>query len=115
MHIRSEDTVEVIAGADKGVRARVVRVLPKRDKVLVEGVNKVYKHLRRSQKNPQGGRLSREMPIAVSNVKLVCPNCSQASRTGMKLGADGKKELVCKNCQKTVRVISPARTAAKKK
>lgn len=114
MHIRSEDTVVVIAGADKGARARVLRVLPKRNKVVVEGVNKVYKHLRRSQKNPQGGRLSREMPIAVSNVKLVCPNCNQPGRTGMKLSADGKKELVCKKCGKAVRVVKAAQVAGKK-
>ena len=73
MHIRKDDQVEVIAGDDKGTStdrkiAKVLRVLPERNKIVVEGVNRVYKHLRPSQKNPQGGRLSKEMPIDVSNV-----------------------------------------------
>ena len=58
MHIRSNDQVEVIAGADKGTRAKVLRVLASREKVVVEGVGRVQKHMRRSQQNPRGGRLS---------------------------------------------------------
>ena len=115
MHIRSEDTVEVITGADKGVRAKVQRVIPKHNKVVVEGVNKVYKHLRRSQKNPQGGRLSKEMPIAMSNVLLVCPRCGKAARTGAKVNADGSKARFCKKCKADIGLISPVqKTAATK-
>ncbi len=76
MYIRKDDQVEVITGDDKGEStdrkiAKVLRVIPSRNKIVVEGVNRVYKHLRPSQKNPQGGRLSKEMPIDVSNVKLL--------------------------------------------
>ncbi len=76
MYIRKDDQVEVIAGDDKGTPAdrkiaKVLRVFPERNKIVVEGVNRVYKHLRPSQKNPQGGRLSKEMPIDVSNVLLL--------------------------------------------
>ena len=65
MHIRVEDIVEVIAGEDR-VRGKVLRVLRSEGKVIVEGVNRVYRHIRRSQKNLQGGRLSKEMPISIS-------------------------------------------------
>ena len=85
MYIRKDDQVEVIAGDDKGDPedrkiAKVLRVLPARNKIVVEGVNRVYKHLRPSQKNPQGGRLSKEMPIDVSNVLLFCPKCNRGVR-----------------------------------
>ena len=85
MHIRKDDQVEVITGDDKGTPterriAKVLRVLPERNKIVVEGVNRVYKHMKPSQKNPQGGRLSKEMPIAVSNVMLFCPKCNRGVR-----------------------------------
>ena len=115
MHIRVNDTVEVISGGDKGVRAKVTRMLPSQRKVVVEGVNRVYKHLRRSQKNPQGGRLSKEMPISISNVLLVCPKCGKATRTGAKIHADGSKDRVCKKCKAEIGSIKPAKKAASKR
>ena len=115
MHIRLNDTVEVIAGADKGVRAKVTRMIPTLDKLVVEGVNRVYKHLRRSQKNPQGGRLSKEMPISVSNVLLVCPKCGKATRTGSKVQADGSKDRTCKKCKAEIGTLKPAKKVAAKK
>jgi len=113
MHIRSDDTVEVITGNDRGTRAKVLRVIPKRRKVIVEGVNRVYKHMRRSQRNPQGGRLSKEMPLDWSNVLLVCPQCGQATRTEARDTADGGKERVCKSCQTGIGTIAAPRTAKK--
>ena len=81
MNIRKDDQVEVITGDDKGSAAarrvaKVLRVLPEKNKIVVEGVNRVYKHLKPSTKNQQGGRLSKEMPIDVSNVLLFCPSCN---------------------------------------
>ena len=70
MLIRVKDTVEVIAGDDRKARGKVLRVNRATGRVVVEGVNRVFKHVRRSQRNPQGGRLSREMPIALSKVAL---------------------------------------------
>ena len=70
--------MEVIAGDDKGERGKVLKVDRQVGKLIVEGVNRVYKHVRRSQRNPQGGRLSKEMPVQISNVLLVCPKCSKA-------------------------------------
>jgi large subunit ribosomal protein L24 len=111
MHIRSNDQVEVIAGADKGTRAKVLRVLKSRDKVVVEGVARVQKHMRRSQQNPRGGRLSKEMPIAISNIMLVCPACGRRTRTGVRTLDDGSKQRYCKRkeCGKNVGALSPAK------
>src|SRR3989454_8021708 len=109
MHIRSDDTVEVITGNDQGTRAKVLRVIPKRHKLIVEGVNRVYKHVRRSQKNPQGGRLSKEMPVQVSNVLLMCTRCGKGVRTGARLAKDGSKERFCKKCGTALGAIAPAK------
>ncbi len=111
MHIKSGDTVELISGVDRGTRAKVLRVLGSREKLIVEGVARVYKHMRRSQQNPRGGRLSKEMPIHGSKVMLVCPACGQRTRTGAKLHADGSKHRFCKRkaCGKEIGVINPGR------
>ena len=112
MHIRVNDTVEIIAGNDRGTpdnptRAKVLRVDGKAGKVVVEGVNRVYKHVRRSQRNPQGGRLHMEMPIDVSNVLLVCESCDKATRTGARFLPDGSKERFCKKCGAGLGQIAP--------
>ena len=92
MLIKTGDTVEVIAGADKGKQSRVIEVLRADGKALVEGVAKVYKHVRRSQKHPQGGRLSKEAPIQLSNLAYFCRACSKATRLGSRFKDDGSTE-----------------------
>lgn len=111
MHIRVDDIVKVISGEDKGAEGKVLRVVRETNKLVVEGVNRVYRHVRRSQKNPQGGRLSKEMPIAVSNVKLICTRCGKPSRTGVRFTKDGVKECFCKTCDATIRPLAPPRAA----
>ena len=115
MHIRANDIVEVIAGDDGGERGKVLKVDRQAGKLIVEGVNRVYKHVRRSQRNPQGGRLSKEMPVQISNVLLVCPKCSKAARTGARLQADGSKERYCKKCGAGIGELAPARASQTKK
>lgn len=110
MRIKVGDTVHVIAGDEKGQNGKVLRVLTGKDKIVVEGVNKVFKHVRRSQKNPQGGRLSMEMPIHVSNVKLVCPSTGKPSRIGMRALADGAKERFCKASGASAGLVTPSQT-----
>jgi large subunit ribosomal protein L24 len=112
MRIRVGDTVEIIAGNDTGQRGKVLKVDHKHGKLVVEGMNRAFKHLRRSQKNPQGGRLSKEMPLQVSNVMLVCTACSQASRVGNRVGKDGSKERFCKKCNATISRVAPPRKKA---
>ena len=111
MLIKVEDTVEVIAGDDRGVRGRVLSVDHRAGKLVVEGVNQVYKHVRRSQRNPQGGRLSKEMPLQVSNVLIVCEKCGVTSRLGARYLKDGSKERFCKKCGAGLGQISPAKAA----
>ena len=94
MLIRSGDLVEVKTGNARGTRAKVLSVRRADGKIVVEGVNRVYRHMRRSQKNPQGGRLSKEMP----NVLVVCNGCDKPSRLGVKLLADGGRVRVCRKC-----------------
>lgn len=115
MYVRVNDTVQILTGDDAGVQAKVLKVLRDENKVVVEGVNRVYKHLRRSQRNPQGGRLSKEMPVSLSNVMIVCQSCGQASRFGGRYAEDGSKERYCKKCGSAGGQLSPPRTAYAKK
>ncbi len=116
MHLRKDDVVEVIAGADKGTRGKVLRVLRDQNKIVVENVNRVYRHLKPSRRNPQGGRLSKEMPVDVSNVMLVDPVKNVPTRVGVRYLPDGSKELYAKKSGAALRRLSKpnAKYAAKK-
>ena len=118
MLIRTGDLVEVTAGNAKGTRAKVLSVRPAKasaggsaGKVVVEGVGRVYRHIKRSQKNPQGGRLSKELPIDVSNVLLVCGGCCKPARFGVRESADGGRVRVCRKCGAEQGVIRRPRAA----
>ena len=110
MFIRKDDTVVVITGDDKSAEPRkVLRVLPEKNKIIVEGVNRVYKHLKPSQKNQQGGRLSKEMPIDVSNVMLYSPTARRGVRVGFRFTESGQKERYCKVTGASMGTIGPAK------
>jgi large subunit ribosomal protein L24 len=113
MHFRRDDLVEVIAGddAERGRSRRVLRVLLSKNKVVVEGVNRVYKHLKPNRRNAQGGRLSKEMPIDASNVLLFCPTCRHGVRIGHRYAADGRKERFCRKCSASLGNLSKPRPA----
>ena len=108
MFIRKDDLVAVLTGDDKGKRGKVLRVDRAAGKVVVEGVNRVYRHLKPSKRNPQGGRLSKEMPVNVSNVALIDPQTNVPTRVGVRYTADGTKELFAKKSGVTIRVIAKA-------
>lgn len=91
MHVKKGDTVIVIAGKDKGKKGRVLAAYPKQERVLVEGINLVKKHTRPSQKNPQGGIVTQEAPIHVSNVMLADPKTGKPTRIGYKVLENGTK------------------------
>jgi large subunit ribosomal protein L24 len=95
--IKSGDTVQVIAGKDKGKRGRVLKVLPSDEKVLVEGVNKVTKHRRPTQQNPKGERRRQDAPIHVSNVMLVDPETSQPTRVRFEVRNGAKHRIAVKS------------------
>jgi len=115
MYIKKGDIVQVMCGDDKGKRGRVLEVLPDKGKVVVEGINRVYKHLRKSQRNPQGGRLSKEMPVDVSNVQLIDPQSNQPTRVGVRYLDDGRKELYAKRSGAAIRQLSKPRKLYAKK
>ncbi len=99
--IKKGDTVEVIAGKDRGTRGEVLRVIPKKDRVVVERVNIVKKHQRPVQagrQQVQPGIIEFEAPIHLSNVMLVCPQCEARTRVGYRVNEDGRKVRVCRKC-----------------
>ncbi len=94
MHVRRGDQVQVISGNHKGARGVVLRVLPAKRQVVVEGVNVRKRHQAPSQKNPEGGIISFEAPIHVSNVMLIDPNNDEPTRFRVRIDADGTKERI---------------------
>jgi len=93
-HVKKGDIVEIIAGDHKGATGKVLRVIPEKDRVVVQGHNIVKKHVRPSRKNPQGGRINIEQPIHISNVLPVNPKTSKGSRVHMQEHEDGSKRRV---------------------
>jgi large subunit ribosomal protein L24 len=96
VHIRRDDQVIVITGDHKGEKGRVLRVLSERNMVVVQGVNMVYRHTRPSQRNPQGGRIRKEMPIHMSNVQPVDPKTGKGTRVRFEVERDAKGKVVRK-------------------
>ena len=92
-NIKSGDQVMVITGADKGKTGRVLRVLQDRDRVVVEGINRVWKHVRPSQRNPQGGRIQKDAPIHLSNVMPLDPSTGKGTRVKFE-ERDGRKHRI---------------------
>lgn len=89
-HIKKGDTVKVLAGESKGKTGRVIRILPKANRAVVEGVNMVYKHQKPNAANPQGGRLQMEAPLHISNLMLIDPKTGEATRIGRRADENGK-------------------------
>lgn len=99
-HVRRNDQVEVISGKDRGKRGKVLRVLPARDRAIVERVNMVKRHTRPNpQRNIKGGVVEREGSLHVSNLMIVCPECNETTRIRRKTLSDGRKVRVCVACE----------------
>ena len=99
--IRTGDEVLVTSGRNKGQRGLVRMNLIERDRIVIEGVNIVKKHIKRGRAR-QAGIVEVEAPLHVSNVRLICPNCSLPTRVGIRSDAEGKNERYCKKCEQTV-------------
>ena len=97
MKIKTGDTVRVIAGKDKGTESRVARVLKDRNMVIVEGVATAKRHQRPTGQTMQGGIIDKDMPVHVSNVQIVCPECGP-TKIGARFDDDGRKYRVCRKC-----------------
>ncbi|GAQ95821.1 large subunit ribosomal protein L24 [Thermodesulfovibrio aggregans] len=102
LRIKKGDTVLVLSGKDKDKKGRVLKVLPKDEKVIVEGINIVKKHQKPSRKYPQGGIIERENPVHISKVMLMCPKCDKPTRIGARILEDGRKVRICKKCKEVI-------------
>lgn len=98
MQIKKGDIVLVVTGKDAGKKGKVLRVLPRDNRLVVEGVNRVKKHQRPNQSVPQGGILNIEAPLNISNVMVVCNKCNKPTRLGNKILENKEKVRVCKKC-----------------
>ncbi|ADL42159.1 ribosomal protein L24 [Caldicellulosiruptor acetigenus I77R1B] len=105
VHVKKGDTVVVISGKYKGKQGKVLTVLPKDKKVVVEGVNIVKKHVRPNPKMPQGGIITQEAPIWACKVMLVCPKCGKPTRIGHRFIQEGEEERKVRTCKKCGEII----------
>jgi large subunit ribosomal protein L24 len=102
MKIVKNDIVKVVSGNHKGKVGRVLKVFPKSNRIIVEKVNLIKKHTKPRSDTQPGGILEKEAPIHISNVMLVCPKCSQVTRTGIGRLSDGSKVRMCKSCDEMI-------------
>ncbi|MCM8790109.1 MAG: 50S ribosomal protein L24 [Candidatus Omnitrophica bacterium] len=100
--IKKNDIVYVLTGKDKGKTGKVFRVMAKDGKALVEGVNYVKKHTRRTRQDQQGGIVQKESPIHLSNLAPFCKTCNKPARVGINLLTDGTKSRFCKRCKEVI-------------
>ena len=98
MSIKKDDLVVVLSGKDKGKQGKVLAVMPKESKVIVEKVNVVSRHTKPRKQGEEGGILKKEAPIYACKVQRVCPKCGKPTRAAHKVQADGKKVRICKKC-----------------
>lgn len=98
LRIKKNDTVYVNAGKDKGKTGRVLFVIPKKDRAIVEGVNTVKKHTKQRSQDVPGGIVTKEAGIRLSNLMIVCGKCGRGVRFGVKVNEDGTKDRICKKC-----------------
>ena len=101
-YLKKNDQVEVITGKDKGRVGKVLRVIPDKDKAIVERVNMIKRHTKPKEMNQQGQIVEKEAAIHVSNLQLICPECTKTGRIGRKLLEDGTKVRFCKACGESI-------------
>jgi len=102
IRIKKDDKVKVLTGKDKGKIGKVLKVVKKTNRVVVENINVVKVHQRPTQANPQGGIVDKTMPINVSNLMVMCNSCVKPTRIGIKQLEDGKRVRICKKCSQQI-------------
>jgi large subunit ribosomal protein L24 len=100
--IKKDDKVKVLTGKDKGKIGKVLKVVKKTNRVVVENINVVKVHQRPTQAHPQGGIIEKAMPIDASNLMIICNSCVKPTRIGMKQLEDGKRVRICKKCNEQI-------------
>ncbi|MFH0821990.1 MAG: 50S ribosomal protein L24 [Pseudomonadota bacterium] len=102
-HVKKNDTVKVLSGKHKGRRGKILKVMPEKSTAIVERLNMIKRHVKSTgQAGKQGGIVEKEAPIPFSQLMLVCPKCSKASRTGRRFLEDGTKVRYCKKCNEQI-------------
>jgi large subunit ribosomal protein L24 len=102
LSIKKNDTVLVVTGKEKGKKGRVISVDPTKNKILIERINIIKRHMKPSKKYAQGGIIEKEAPLNISNVMLVCSKCGKPTRIGNTILSDGKKVRTCKKCKEVI-------------
>jgi large subunit ribosomal protein L24 len=102
MKIKKNDTVKVTAGNSKGLVGKVLKVYPDTNRIIVEKVNLIKRHTRKTSQADKGGIIEKEAPIAISNVVLICPKCNKPTKTSAAKLSDGRKVRRCKKCNETL-------------
>lgn len=100
--IKKNDNVKILTGKDKGKTGKVLAVFPEKERALVQGLNLVKKHMRRTKEDQQGGVIQKESSISVSNLMVVCQKCSSPTRIGFSALSDGTKIRICKKCKELI-------------
>ncbi len=102
LKIKKNDIVICIAGRDKGKKGKVLSVIPKKNRVIVEGINMIKRHTRRTREDQQGGVIHKETGIQLSNLALVCGKCNKTVRVAISMLKDGSKVRTCKKCKEVI-------------
>ncbi len=100
--IKKEDTVQVMTGKDKGKKGKVLKVIPEKGRILVERINLVKKHMRRTREDQKAGVVEKESLLNISNVMLLCKHCNKPTRIGAKKLNDGSKARLCRKCGEVI-------------
>ena len=100
--ITRNQIVKVLAGKDRGKTGKVLKVFPKEDRLLVEGINLIKRHTRQTKQDKKGGIIQKESPVQISNVILICKRCNKPTKVGMKIMNDGSRVKVCKKCKEII-------------
>lgn len=98
MQVKKDDTVQVVAGAEKGKTGRILSVIPGKGRLIIESINFRKKHTKPSRENQQGGIIQKESSISVSNVLLYCPSCKKGVKIRKEIRKDGSRTRICKKC-----------------
>lgn len=102
LKIRKNDIVVSCAGKDRGKKGKVLFIFPKQNRAIVEGINLIKRHTRKTRDDQQGGIIQKEAPIHVSNLMSFCNKCNKATKVGFTLLKDGKKARRCKKCNEVI-------------
>ncbi len=98
--IKKGDKVYILTGKDRGKSGKVLTVMPKEKKAIVEGINVMKKAVKGNSSNPQGGIVEKASPVDISNIQVICPGCNKSNKVGFKVLKNGNKERICRKCGK---------------